>query len=604
MTKLSDYLMQELANTYNVRNIFVISGGGNMHLIDALGRNNKISYIPNHHEQACAIAAEAYSRINGNLGVCLVTTGPGGTNAITGVLGAWLDSIPTLFISGQVKRDNLASHGMRQLGDQEANIIEMVKPITKYAVMIDNPDNIKYHLEKAILIATSGRPGPVWIDIPLDIQSAKIEESNLLSLSDEEKNALLQKNDTELLKSQVSGLLKKLKDAARPVLFVGNGIRLANGVHKLQEVIKKLKIPVLVSFNSMDLVDQENPFFYGRPGTIGGRAANFVLQNSDLLLSVGSRLNVRIISYNHEALAREAYKAVIDIDPGELNKKTLDKFDLRIQADALEFLEELDNQLKTIDIGEKKEWLEYCNKINKKYPVITDEHKKMKDFTSAYYFIDKLSELLNPDAVVTMGNGMACVIPYKTFKVKFGQRLILNSGCAAMGYDLPAAIGACFANQKKETICITGDGSIMLNLQELQTIVHNKLPIKIFVLDNKGYLSIRTTQDTYFSGLHVASDPGSGVSCPDFAKIAQAFGIETNKISLNTEVEEKIKNTLSHNGPVLCTIEMDPKESMLPKLSSEIKPDGSMISKPLEDLFPFLPRDEFRTNMLIPTYNE
>lgn len=604
MIRLADYIMRELADTYNVRDIFMISGGGSMHLVDALGRNSKINYIANHHEQACAIAAEAYSRINGKLGVCMVTTGPGATNTITGLLGAWLDSIPTLFISGQVKRDTLATPGMRQLGDQEANVIEMVKSITKYAVLIDNPESIRYHLEKAILIATSGRPGPVWIDIPLDIQSAKIEEANLQSLTDEEKSKLLPKYNKESLKLQVAALIEKLKTANRPVLFAGNGIRLAGGVSKLQNVIKRLNIPVLTSFNAMDLVGQENPFFYGRPGTIGGRAANFVMQNSDLLLSVGSRLNIRIISYNQESLARNAYKVVVDIDPSELNKKTINNFDLKIEADALDFLDELDRQIGSNVLEPKMEWLDYCTKIKKKYHVLTDEHKNMKDFASTYYFIYTLSDLLNAEAVMTMGNGMACVVPYKVFQVKFGQRLILNSGCAAMGYGLPAAIGACIANRRKQTICVTGDGSIMMNLQELQTIVHNNLPIKIFILDNNGYTSIRTTQSTYFGGFFVGSDSSSGVSCPDFSKIARAFGMEAAEISTNADVEEVVKRVLSNDKPTICRVKLDPEELMLPKLSSEVKADGTMVSKPLEDMFPFLPRDEFRENMLIPTYNE
>ena len=605
MIRLADYLMKTLADRHGVRHIFMISGGGNMHLVDALGQNKAIQYICSHHEQACAIGAEAYSRVNRNLCVCLVTTGPGGTNTITGLLGAWLDSIPVLFISGQVKTETLAEPGMRQLGDQETNMIEIVKPLTKYAVMVDNPNDIEYHLEKAITIAKSGRPGPVWIDLPLDIQSATIDESRLRLLSKKETDELMVTgtNSAEIQR-QVSQLVQKLRQSKRPVLYVGNGIRFAHAEPILQDVIKKLKVPVLVSFNGMDLVDDDNPFFFGRPGTIGGRASNFILQNSDVLISVGSRLNLRIISYNHKALAREAYKAVVDIDPHELHKKTLQTFDIRIHADARDFLIELDKQLGQKGLPKQSKWLEYCNDIKKTYPVVTKEHRSMKDFASAYYFVERLSDQLDKNAIVAMGDGMACVIPFKTYKVKFGQRLILNSGCAAMGYDLPAAIGSCFANKNRETVCIAGDGSIMLNLQELQTVAYYKLPIKIFVLLNDGYLSIRTTQDTYFGGLHVGSDHASGVSCPNFIKVAQAFGIPTETIQTNDEVETKIKKVMEMKGPVLCTVSLNPTEQMLPKSASEIKPDGTMVSKPLEDLFPFLPRKEFRSHMLIPTLND
>ncbi len=605
MIRVSDYLMKELSEVYNVKHVFIISGGGNMHLVDALGRNTNITYIPNHHEQACAIAAEAYSRVNQNLGVCLVTTGPGGTNALTGVLGAWLDSIPILIISGQVKQETLAGPGMRQLGDQEAPLVDMVKPITKYAVMVEKPEEIKYQLDKAIVIAKSGRPGPVWLDIPLDVQASKVDENRLRMLTEEERITLQQmSNDGSKHRDQVSFVIQKIKEAQRPVLFVGNGIRLAHGVSELQEVIQKLHVPVLGSFNGMDLVGTENPYFFGRPGTIGGRAANFILQNSDLFISIGSRLNIRIISFNYKAFAREAYKVVIDIDSTELNKKTLEEFDMKINVDAKVFLRELLNQVGTSEIQEKTEWLSYCNKVKDRYPQVTEEQKIMKQYVSAYYFVEKLSDQLDSGAVVTMGDGMACVIPFKTFKTKYGQRLVLNSGCAAMGYDLPAAIGACYAHGKRDTVCIAGDGSIMLNIQELQTIVHNQLPIKIFVLVNDGYLSIRMTQDTYFGGLRVGSDRGSGVSCPDFVKVAQAFGLGTYTITTNAEIDEKIKAVMNTTGPVLCTVNLDPGEQMLPKLSSEIKPDGSMVSKPLEDLYPFLPREEFRSNMLIPTFNE
>ena len=604
MIRVADYIMDTLAKEYQVKDIFMVSGGGSMHMVDALGRHPSLKYIANHHEQACAIGAQAYARVVEDLGVCLVTTGPGGTNTITGLFGAWTDSIPMLFISGQVKRETLATDGLRQLGDQEADLVSMAKPITKYATMIDDPMEVRYHLEKAIFLAKNGRPGPVWLDIPLDIQSSKIDPSKLRGFPETERKSLVVKIDKQLMQNQVIELAERLKKAERPVLFVGNGIRLAGATSELQELIKKLQIPVLSSFNGMDLVGEENPYFFGRPGTIGWRSANFILQNSDLFISLGSRLNIRIISYNQEALARQAHKVVVDIDQKELHKKTIKNFDTRIQADALEFIKELDKSLGPEDLPSKDSWLKYCHKTKTQYPQLIEEHKNMQDYTSCYYFVDKLSEMLGPDAVVTMGDGMACVVPYKSFKTKFGQRLILNSGCAAMGYGLPAAVGACFGHDKRETICLDGDGSIMMNLQELQTIVHHNLPVKIFVLDNDGYLSIRTTQDTYFGGNRVGSGRDSGVSCPDFIKVAQAFGLDTAEIKTNAEVKPQLEKILGTPGPLLCVVRINPTEQMLPKLSSEVRPDGSMVSKPLEDLFPFLPRDQFRESMIIPTYNE
>ena len=600
--KVSDYIMDCIADI-GVWEIFLISGGGSMHLVDSLGKNKRLKYVCNHHEQASAIAAEAYARLRGDMGVCLVTSGPGGTNAVTGLMGAWLDSIPVLFISGQVNTNATVASTvlpLRQLGDQETNIIEMVKSVTKYAVMVTDPYDIKYHFEKAIHLAKEGRPGPVWLDIPLNVQGSYIEEDKLKIFSTSEIDIAL---DRRVLKSQVTETIRRLKIAKRPVLFVGNGVRLAGAAKKILDLVRILKIPVLSSFAGYDLIDSSNRYYVGRASTFGQRAANFILQNADLLLSVGSRLNYRITTYNPKAFAREAFKIVVDVDDAELRKPTV-KSDIAMRADAKEFIEEMIHQIKTPLKNNINSWFEYCRDLNKKYPVVLPQYWKEQRYVNSYCFIDALSDSLRSDDVIVLSDGTACVCTYQAFRVKQGQRVILNSGCAAMGYGLPASIGACFAHRKKRTICIEGDGSLQLNIQELQTIKHYNLPIKLFVYSNDGYLSIKTTQDTYMDKRRVASDSGSGVTCPDIVKIAKAYGLKTERIMNNREIKQKIKEVLGYPGPVVCDIVMDPEQPLIPKLRGEKKADGSIVSKPLEDLYPFLDREEFKNNMIIPVWKE
>ncbi len=618
--KVSDYIIKFIENL-GVKHVFLISGGGNIHLIDSIGRSNKLKYICNHHEQACAMAAEAYSRINGNIGVCLVTTGPGGTNAITGVYGAWTDSIPLLVISGQVKKEMLeAGKTIRQLGDQEINIVDLVKPITKYAVTVMEPNEIKYHLEKAVYLAKSGRPGPVWLDIPLDVQGAVVGEKKLVSFDsstfEEEALPLFVATSKSSVSSIYStpgvagiqglsrgvfgALLKKLKKAKRPVLYVGNGVRLAHAEKELLTLIDLLKIPVLTSFTGYDLVSTENPYFFGRPGTVGQRAANIILQNSDFLLTVGTRLNIRAVGYNFRTVAKGAYKIMVDIDRRELDKKTVSP-DLKINCDAKEFIQEMNYELriKNYELG-IKEWLDYCKRLNIKYPVVQPQYWRKTKPVNHYCFIDALSKQLKADDVLAVSNGTACVAPYQALKFPQGFRVIVNSGCAAMGYGLPAGIGACFAHGKKKTLCFEGDGSIQMNIQELQTVVHHKLPLKIFVFANNAYLSIRLTQDSLFESKYIASDKESGVSCPDIIKIAQAYGIRTISIESHQNMEKKIKEVLMNDDPVICKLLLDPKLGFVPKASSMKLTDGTFVSKPLEDMWPFLSRKEFRENMIVP----
>lgn len=599
--KVSDFVFKFLADWYGVRHVFLISGGGNMHLVDSAGRNQKIKYIPTHHEQAAAFAAEAYARLSPEgLGVCLVTTGPGASNAVTGALAAWLDSIPVLFLSGQIKREaQVGKTKLRQLGDQEGPTVDLAKPVTKYAVMVEEPLDIRYHLEKAVHIARSGRPGPVWLDIPLDIQGALVEEEKLRSFDPAE----LSEGGPAADLSQILGqVLEKIKTAKRPMFLAGSGIRHGKAAAEFSQVVEKLQIPVLSSFAGFDLIPSNHPLYFGRMGSVGQRAANFIIQNCDLLLAVGCRMNLRVVTFTWNAFARAAYKIIVDIDEAELAKKTI-KPDLPVCASAKDFLTGLAARVET-GLARREEWLQYCQNIIARYPPVLPEQREVKDYVHSHYFVEMLSQALPEGAVVVMGDGLACEAPYHAARVKSDQRWILNSGCAAMGYDLPAAVGACFASQRKPVVCIAGDGSSMLNLQELQTIFHHQLPVKIFIFENQGYLSIRRTQDAYFKGLHVGSDPSSGVSCPDFLKIGQAFGIKTLEIRTNAQVPDRIKEALSSPGPILSVVRINPKEELIPKLSSRLLPDGRMVTAALEDMYPFLDREELKNNMIIPLYEE
>lgn len=595
--RVSDYLAKRIAET-GVRHVFMISGGGAMHLNDAIGKNKDLEYVCNHHEQACAMAVEGYARTTGNLGVAIVTSGPGGTNTMTGVLGLWLDSIPGMFISGQIKYSTtVESTGLplRQLGDQEANIVAMVQSITKYAVMVRDPNSIRFHFEKALYLARNGRPGPVWLDIPLDVQAAMIEEDELLPYNQSEDQIYL---DPEIVKAQAASIIERLRVAERPVLLAGNGIRLAGAMDLFHEVIDLLGVPVQTGMGGNDVIHSDHPLFFGRPSVTGDRSSNFIIQNSDVLLTIGVRLGVRTVSYLFKAFARAAYRIVVDIDPVELKKPTIFP-DMQVHCDAKVLLEEMARQLHSNPLPPKENWLEWCRERRRRYPSVTPEWRAQKDYVNSFHFVDVLSGELAPSDVIVLANGAANTCTFQAVKLKKGQRLFTNSGCASMGYDLPAAIGACFANDRKRVICIAGDGSIQMNLQELQTIVHHNLPIKIFLLNNNGYTSIRLTQDAYFPGDYIAADPSSGVSFPDIQKICTAYGIPSNRAVNHGQLLEKIRENLAASGPALCEIMMSPDQLLYPKLASEIKPDGTMVSKPLEDMFPFLDRAEFLENMLI-----
>jgi acetolactate synthase I/II/III large subunit len=598
MIKVSDYIFNRLAD-YGVRHIFMITGGGAMHLNDSIGKEKRIKYICNHHEQACAMAAEGYARVTEGLGVINVTTGPGGINALNGVFGAWTDSIPMLIISGQVKRETcMASYdlpNLRQLGDQETDIIRMAKGITKYAVLVDDPYSIRYHLEKAIFLATSGRPGPCWIDIPVDVQSSIVDEEKLLAYDSTDDAPVW---DLNLLSEQCREIIDRIKKAQRPVILAGGGVRHAHALDVFEKVVHKLGIPVTTAWPH-DFIASDDPLFCGRPGTIGDRAGNFTVQNSDFLIIIGCRLNIRQVSYFWQSFARNAFKVQVDADDAELKKPTV-KPDLAIHCDARLFLEEIDRQLDISNYDPKShaKWLAWCKERVSLYPVRLQKHQSQDGLINVYHFLDVLFRHLNNDDVVVSGNGTACVVTFQVAFIKKGQRLFSNSGCASMGYDLPAAIGAAIARDGKRVICLAGDGSIQLNIQELQTIAHHQLPIKIFVLNNGGYLSIRQTQKNFFDRF-VGESPNSGVSFPDIVKIGQGYGLRSLRIE-KADFENEIDEILNMPGPVICEIMLDPEQQFEPKLSSKQLPSGKIVSSPLEDMYPFLDKEELLSNLLIP----
>ncbi len=593
--KLSDYIFSFIEEL-GVKDVFAVCGGGAMHLVDSLGRNENLNYIATHHEQAAAMAAEGYARISGKPGVALVTSGPGGTNTITGVCGAWIDSIPAIFISGQVTTDTLIGDtGLRQFGIQEANIVEIVRPITKYAVTVKEPNMIKYHLQKAAHLALTGRPGPVWIDIPLDVQSKEIDLDELVSFVPDKPE---QEDKNHQLKLKVAECISMLQSAERPVLISGYGIRLSKAEDEFRKLVDRLKVPVISSWTTSDLIPANHECYIGRSGIFGDRAGNFTVQNADLLLIVGSRMSIPQVGYNYRTFAREAKKIMVDIDEVEITKPSM-KVELPIVADAKKFMGELIKQLREKKISFKAGgWLKRCRDWKDKYPVNLPEYKENKEFVNSFYFIDILSQKLNEEAVIVTDMGTSFTCTMQTFKVKAGQRLFTSSGHASMGFGLPGAIGACIANGRKKTICISGDGGLQMNIQELQTMVHYNLPIILFVLNNRGYLTIKLMQQNHF-GRYVGSDPDSGLSCPDIVKVANAYGIKAERIKDQKELHEKIDRVLSEPGPFVCEIVMPENQPLIPRLSSLKKPDGTIVSKPLEDLYPFLSREEFLDNMIV-----
>lgn len=606
--RLADYVADFLV-AHDVTDCFSVVGGGAMHLNDALGHKEGLKVIYNHHEQACAIAAEAYARLDNRIAAVCVTTGPGGTNALTGVVGGWLDSIPMFIISGQVRYDTTARYALqytetplRAMGDQEYDIVKSVEHMTKYAVMIEDPKQIRYALEKAWHLATTGRPGPVWIDIPVNYQGGYIETDELAGYDPQEDDANLPPTVDE---DTIQTVIEKIKNAKRPVFHAGYGIRLSGGYEKFREVAEKLNIPIVTYWNAVDLIEDNNPLYCGRAGNMGDRPGNWAIQNADLILAVGTRISIRQVGYNWKTWARAAEVIMVDVDQAELKKPTL-HVEMPIWADAKDFLTRLDAELPS-KLRKTDDWNETCERWKKEYPaVLPRQWEENGETANVYAFVRYLSSQLPENSLTAVSNGACCVVGNQAYVIQKGSRMANNSAIASMGYGLPAAIGTCIGGGRRTTICLEGDGSIMMNLQELQTVLTNKLPIKLFLINNSGYHSIRLTQNNLFHDhckVGIGEESGD-LSFPDFEKIAKAFGYPYYSAHSNAEMKQAVDTVLKTDGPVFCEIFTDTKQVWEPKSSTKRLEDGTLVSPPLEDLAPFLPREELKKQMFIPLVDE
>jgi len=597
--KVSDYIIDVLVKN-KVGHVFMLVGGGAMHLNDSLGRRRKeIEFVCNLHEQAVSIAAEAYCRVTNNLGVAMVTSGPGSTNAVTGLVGAWLDSTPCIFLSGQVKTPDLKTiPGQRQNGVQEVDIVSMVKHVTKYAVTLVDPETVRYEVEKAVHLAREGRPGPVWIDVPLDIQAIQIEPEKQRGYTPEAKVEAARGG----IETQIKEAIALLNEAERPILLLGNGIRVAGAADKVDALVNALKAPVVTTWLGLDLIPDAHPLFVGRPGGIAPRGANFAVQNCDCLLVIGSRLDLALTGYAHEKFARAAKKIMVDIDPAEIEKMHM-KIDLPVVADAAAFIDGLIANAGSLKKGDRKAWIDKCFDWKSRYPLLRPEHLPEADSKlSMYYFSECLWDALEEGELVVPGSsGFASEIFFLMTKAKAGQRIFHNRGTGSMGFAIPSTIGACFAAGRKRTVSVDGDGGFQMNIQELATISQHKLPIKFFVVNNGGYASIRSSQTGYFKDNLIGADASSGMWLPDLGKVAAAYEIPFRRITVEDDLPKVLREALGGGGPIVCEVMVRHDEPRIPRLASMQMPDGRMVSKPLEDLFPFLDREEFQSNMLIPT---
>ncbi len=589
--RVADFVIKFLENK-GIKNVFTVSGGGSIFLCDALYKSKKLKYISCHHEQAVSFATESYSRVKNKPGAAIITTGPGGTNCTTGVACCWIDSVPSIFISGQVYlNQTIKNSGLRQLGVQEFDIISMVKSSTKYSVVIKTPESIKYHLEKAYFLSTDGRPGPVWIDIPANIQNAQVNPKNLVGFNNKKKKIIKKQLDFKI--KQVAKLLLKSK---RPILHLGHGVKISRGDYYLRKIINKYKIPFALTWNASDLIESNHPSYIGRPGAFAERGSNFIVQNCDLYIAVGTRLPYMVTGYNAKDFARKAKKIVVDIDKMEINKNNINP-NKKICCDAKYFLKKLYNYLPRNKFV-TNDWHKYCKDIRKKYPIVLDQFRKQTKTINSYYFIEKLSEVLKSDDIIVTDMGLSFVGTHQAFKVKKGQKLFTNSGHAPMGWGLPAAIGACYANKKQRVICLTGEGGLQMNIQELATIMHNKLPIKIFIYNNGGYLTIKQTQQLGFNSRIMGSNNSSGLSFPNYKEIAKSHKINYMKISNSKKILPTIKKVLLRSNPVICELFLDHDQEQMPKAINKRMPDGRSVPTKFEDMYPFLKADEIKKNML------
>jgi acetolactate synthase-1/2/3 large subunit len=589
MIKVSDYVFKFIASI-GVKHVFVLPGGGCIHLCDSLGRNADLEYISLLHEQAISIAVEAYGQHTNRAGVALVTAGPGATNAVTGVAAGWIDSTPMLIISGQAKTADLVGDtGVRQIGSQEVQIIPMVRNITKYAVSVLDPSEIKYHLEKAFYMAEHGRKGPAWIEIPLDIQGAMIDEDALKGFIPDDEIRQKPAN----ISTSVDTAIKMLNDSRKPLILVGNGVKLSGCEEKFRNLAKKLDVPIQTTWKIIDLLDHVDELNFGCPGLLGHRSANFILQSADLLIVLGSRLDFSLTAYNNANFGKNAKKILVDIDEHEIDKLKDMDISLKIVADMADFLGTLEERLHDIKNVDRSEWLDYCKKMKAKYPAVAEESYKDEGFVNTYAFIDRLSDALeSDDIIVPESSGNAGEVTYQAIRIKLGQKMKNAAGLGSMGFGLPYAIGACIANNGRRTILINGDGAFQLNIQELASLVAMELPIKIFIWDNQAYATIMATQRNMFDGNYVASESQSGLKLPDTLKIAASYGLRTFEMKRNDEIANVITEVLETEGPALCNVKVSQMQTVSPRVQSKRLPDGSMVSMPLENMWPYLEEND------------
>ena len=590
MKKVSDFIFDYIASL-GVKHVFYLPGGGAMHLDDSLGHHEGLTPICMLHEQPCSIAAEAYARISENFGVCVVTSGPGATNAITGLSGAWLDGTPVIFLSGQAKRADLVNgQGIRQFGIQEINIVDIVRPITKYAVQIREANDILYELEKATVLAKEGKPGPVWLDIPLDIQASKVEPNELRHYTEQQPTYECKNED--VLKT-----IELLNQSERPLVLLGNGIRLAKAIPEMQELIEILHVPVMTTWNGVDLIEDDNPLFFGRPGAVGHRYSNFIQQNADFVLTIGTRLNLLSTGYDFDSFLRNAKHVMVEIDEHEMTKCSVHPV-LPIHADAKSFLQKMLSQSKEIVNKPREAWWKYCKDIKVKYPLFIPEQVPDGEGINTYTLANAISKkMTGGDIYQFTSSGTAVDIPMYTLRFKKGQRAFTTKGLASMGFDLSACIGSCLASGGRRTICITGDGGFMMNVQELATLHLLNLPVKIFILCNEGYGMIYNSQAGNFKRL-TGCTADSGLVLPNIKKVVESFDVKCFSIESEHELEQTIDEVLAYDGPAICTVKIFIGQKIMPRQTNYMKPDGQMASRPLEDMSPLLDRDEFNQNML------
>lgn len=589
--KVSDYVAKTLAEVYGVTDIFLVSGGGIMHLLDSVGSHPSIRYHATFHEQAAVVAAEGYARRSGRLGVALVTVGPGAGNAVSGLPGSWIDSIPTLVIAGQVRQDIIADYRVqRSYGPQEANTLDMARPVTKYAESVRDPKSVREHLDRAIHAALSGRPGPVWLEFPLDVQGAQIDEAAIAGW-----RPLQDPNLRVRARADAAETARRLSAAERPLLVPGNGIRLSGSEDLLEQLMRETGIPVILPITAKDIVSEDHPNYLGIFGTAGQRRANFALQNADLLLGLGAGFNIQKCGFNIAGFAPKAQKIVVDIDEAQLKHQAL-KPELPILCDVKMFLEELIIALKGARLAISAGWLNACETWKRRYPIITNDYHRDSGYVNSYVFMDALADAMPAEDTLVPGAGLDTATAYQVFKVKRSQRVLI-SGWGSMGWELPLSVGASWGSGRRRVITVTGDGSIQWNLQELQTIRLAKLPIKIFVFNNAGFASIRATQNSFFEGRFYGSHPDSQVDNPDFALLAKAYGLGYCSIRTNSEIHSGIDRFLADDEPAICEVFIAPEQSVSPKASAFRREDGTFESRPLEDMAPFLPREEIAENM-------